>query len=196
MSFPLIRARTGEALVRSGYPGSRSSGASAPFRPTAQRCWSRIVDLALDGLESIDPTKLGEGVLSKAAVRENIQTREIFAGEATLVATNRKNIVWHRPSRDELDARAQLDSVPLFDISDGDGADTAEIPITEIVGSSTRGTILHKLMEEVLNSEISDRTADLEIRAGELLTQLGMEPARNAKDGISPAEVAATLHER
>jgi hypothetical protein len=121
------------------------------------------------------------------------QTREVFAGEATFIAKNRKKIVWHRPSRDELDGGAQFDSVPLFEISGDDGADTAEIPITEIVGSSTRGTILHKLMEEILNSEISDRAADLEIRAGELLAQLGIKPATNAKDGISPTEVAATV---
>lgn len=155
-------------------------------------CWSRIVDMGLDGLESIDRTKLGEGVLSTAAVRENIQTREIFAGEATLLATNRMNIVWHRPSRDELDAGVQFDSVPLFEISE-EAADAAEIPITEIVGGSTRGTLLHKLLEEVLNCEISDRSAELEVRAAELLAQVGIKPATNAKDGISPTELAATV---
>ena len=161
------------------------------------QCWSRIVDLGLEDLgledlEGIDPTRLGERSLSKAAVQENVQTREIFAGEAALLAKNRNNIVWHLPSRDELDAGVQFDSVPLFDVSE-EAAETAEIPITEIVGSSTRGTILHKLMEEILNSEIADRTADLEIRAGELLAQLGIKPATNAKDGISPTEVAATV---
>ena len=116
------------------------------------QCWSRIVDLGLEDLEGIDPTRLGERSLSKAAVQENVQTREIFAGEAALLAKNRNNIVWHLPSRDELDAGVQFDSVPLFDVSE-EAAETAEIPITEIVGSSTRGTILHKLMEEILNSE-------------------------------------------
>jgi ATP-dependent exoDNAse (exonuclease V) beta subunit len=94
-------------------------------------CWSRIVDLGLGDLESIDPTKLREGVLSKVAVWENVQTREIFAGEATFLAKNRKNIVWHRPSRDELDAGVRSDLVPLFEISDDEGADAAEIPLAE-----------------------------------------------------------------
>ena len=155
-------------------------------------CWSRIVDLGLGDLECIDPTKLGAGVLFKEAFRENIQTREIFAGEATLLAKSRKSIAWHRPSRDELDAGLQIDSVPLFDSSE-DEADAAEIPVTEIVGSSTRGTLLHKLMEEVLNFEVSDRAAELEVRAAELLAQLGIEPAINAKDGIAPTELAATV---
>ena len=62
-----------------------------------------------------------------------------------------------------------------------------------VAGSSTRGILLHKLMEEVLLGETNDGAAYLERRARELLAQLGIEPTEDPKSGISPAELAATV---
>jgi len=44
-----------------------------------------------------------------------------------------------------------------------------------------------------LNYEISYCTAELEVRAAELLAQLGIKPETSAKDGVSPTELAATV---
>ncbi|WP_210161761.1 PD-(D/E)XK nuclease family protein, partial [Bradyrhizobium japonicum] len=62
-----------------------------------------------------------------------------------------------------------------------------------VLGSSTRGTILHKLIEEVLTGEACDARADLETRAAELIRQVGHEPAEDPKIGISAVELAATV---
>jgi ATP-dependent exoDNAse (exonuclease V) beta subunit len=64
-------------------------------------------------------------------------------------------------------------------------------PVIEIVGSATRGIILHKLMEEVLTGETQDAAA--ECRAAELLAQLGIEPSADPKVGIAPKELATTI---
>jgi hypothetical protein len=56
-----------------------------------------------------------------------------------------------------------------------------------------RGTVLHKLMEEVLTGEITDNILDLSRRAVELLSQLGISPAPDAKSGLEPAELAGTI---
>ena len=62
-----------------------------------------------------------------------------------------------------------------------------------VAGGATRGTILHKLMEEVLSGETADTTVALQRRASELLEQLGIKPAADPKTGISPTELAATV---
>jgi ATP-dependent exoDNAse (exonuclease V) beta subunit len=68
-----------------------------------------------------------------------------------------------------------------------------ERPPVEIKGSAKRGSILHKLMEEVLTGETQDAHLDLERRARELLMQLGETPAEDPKIGISPVELANTV---
>lgn len=56
-----------------------------------------------------------------------------------------------------------------------------------------RGTLLHKLIEEVLNNETADDVPALVARAEELLRQLAIAPSETAKDGIAPAELAETV---
>jgi ATP-dependent exoDNAse (exonuclease V) beta subunit len=80
--------------------------------------------------------------------------------------------------------------VPVF--SDPDSVEAAA-PVIEVAGSATRGTILHKLMEEVLIGETQDTDSQLERRSAELLEQLGLEASADPKFGISPKELAATV---
>ena len=63
----------------------------------------------------------------------------------------------------------------------------------DVAGGATRGTILHKLMEEVLTGETSDDATALVQRATELLSQLGVAPSADPKLGISPTELAETI---
>ena len=56
-----------------------------------------------------------------------------------------------------------------------------------------RGTILHKLMEEVLNGETEDSIDTLAARALKLMAQLAISPSDHASDGISPDELARTV---
>jgi ATP-dependent exoDNAse (exonuclease V) beta subunit len=155
-------------------------------------CWANVVDLKLSNLDSIDPAKLGEGTPTSAKVRENQQTREVFAEQAGRIAKARHTIVWQRPSRGEVEAESPTESVPLLHNPE-DAEDATEIPVPAVAGSSTRGILLHKLMEEVLFGETNDGVAYLERRARELLAQLDLEPTDDPKSGISPVELAATV---
>ena len=100
--------------------------------------------------------------------------------------------MWQHPSRGEIEDGPPTESVPLFEMPE-EAENAAEIPMPAVAGSSTRGVILHKLIEEVLLAATGDSAVDLEHRASELLAQLGIEPAGDPKTGISPAELAATV---
>jgi exodeoxyribonuclease-5 len=158
----------------------------------SDECWARIVDLVLADLDGLDPAKLGEGATAAGETGENQQTLEIFAEQAGRIAKTRHNIMWQRPSRGEIEDGLPTESVPLFEMPE-EAEDATEIPMPAVAGSSTRGVILHKLIEEVLLAETGDSAVDLEHRASELLAQLGIETAGDPKTGISPAELAATV---
>ena len=64
---------------------------------------------------------------------------------------------------------------------------------SHVFGGPVRGTILHKLMEEVLTGETSDGLAELKARAFELLSQLGVTATEDPKKGISPDELASVI---
>ena len=63
----------------------------------------------------------------------------------------------------------------------------------EVLGGPLRGTILHKLMEEVLTGEIADDVGSLEARSAELLAQLGETPADDPVKGLVPNELAQVV---
>jgi ATP-dependent exoDNAse (exonuclease V) beta subunit len=155
----------------------------------SDKSWARIVDLEVAALPAIDPANLGAEMSPPTAPAENTQTRDLFASEAKRITEAAITIQWHRPSLHEADA-PPTESVPVF--SDPESVEAA-VPVIEIAGSATRGTILHKLMEEVLTGETQDTTAELERRATELLSQLGREPSADPKFGIAPTELAATI---
>ncbi|MFZ1094646.1 MAG: PD-(D/E)XK nuclease family protein [Xanthobacteraceae bacterium] len=101
-------------------------------------------------------------------------------------------VEWTGPSRMELEDGLPSAPVPLFDSAD-DAQLASEVPAPAVAGSSQRGIILHKLMEEVLTGEILATAAELHRRAEELMAQLGLEPNSDPASGISPAELAATV---
>jgi ATP-dependent exoDNAse (exonuclease V) beta subunit len=155
----------------------------------SDKCWAKLVDLGLAGLPAINPKDVGTAKERNVTPRENGQTRETFAAEATAIFDARNIVVWRRPSRSELD---QVDE-PEAKIESGEISEAGAMEPAAVLGSSTRGTILHKLMEEVLTGEACDARTDLETRAAELIRQMGHEPAEDPKIGISPVEVAATV---
>ena len=78
-------------------------------------------------------------------------------------------------------AEAALEAVP---------EETEEAHIRD---SRQRGLILHKLMEEVLTGETLGDVEPLQVRAAELITQLGHKDAQDAAAGPTSAEMAATV---
>jgi exodeoxyribonuclease-5 len=155
----------------------------------SKKSWARIVDLGLAALPAINPADLGAEMSPTAAPADNTQTRALFTDEAKKISNAAITIQWHRPSLHEADVSAS-EPVPVF--SEPESVEAAA-PVVEIAGSATRGTILHKLMEEVLTGETQDTTIELARRATELLAQLGREPSSDPKIGISPTELASTV---
>lgn len=155
----------------------------------ADKSWARLVDLDIGALPAINPTDLGGEMSPPPALVENVQTSALFAQEAKRIAEAASNIEWHRPSRHEADAPPSEPDIVYSD----PGSIDAEGPRAVIAGGATRGTILHKLMEEVLTAETLDTKVALEARATELLAQLGLEPSPDPRLGIAPYELADTV---
>ncbi|MCD9893223.1 UvrD-helicase domain-containing protein [Bradyrhizobium japonicum] len=156
----------------------------------SDKSWARLVDLGLTALPAIEPNDLGAEIAATDTPEENNQNAELFRGQAGKISEAYHTIVWNRPSRHEVDVLPQADKKRVF--PDPEQVDESIEPV-ELLGSATRGTLLHKLMEEVLTGETSDTPPGLERRAIELLSQLGLEASEDPSAGISPVELASTV---
>jgi ATP-dependent exoDNAse (exonuclease V) beta subunit len=154
-------------------------------------CWAKIVDFGLESLDGLD-SEIGEGRRTAVEAPENAQTRQTFAAEAAEIAGLRRTLVWQRPSRDEADGASALPPLPLFENPE-DAEEATEIPAPAVAGSSTRGLILHKLIEELLTGELQGGVLEIERRSVELLGQLGIKPVDDPRAGIAPTEIAGTV---
>jgi hypothetical protein len=81
---------------------------------------------------------------------------------------------------------------PLFENPE-DAEEATEIPAPAVAGSSTRGLILHKLIEELLTGELQGGVLEIERRSIALPGQLGIKPVDDPKTGIAPTEIAGTV---
>ncbi len=150
-------------------------------------CWMRALDFGLADLPPIDPAAFSQEVPRRPESARNEQTAPKFAEEAKRIVAASFEVKWRRPSDVDRDrSTAELTPVNVLAASFVSG-------YAEIQGSAVRGNVLHKLMEEVLLGLLRDEEPVLAARAGELLRQLGIEPAADPKDGLCPAEVAATV---
>jgi len=113
----------------------------------SDKCWAKLVDLGVTDLPPINPEDIGAAKERTVWPQENGQTREIFAAESAAIFAGRKTVTWHRPSRSELDQVGQEEAK----IESADIPEAIEIAPAAVLGSSMRGTILHKLIEEVLH---------------------------------------------
>jgi exodeoxyribonuclease-5 len=94
-----------------------------------------------------------------ADATDNSQTQAIFVAEADRIAKAERKIRWHRPSRGEAEKPEVPSPPPIF--TEPEAVDEAtELEPLEVAGGATRGTVLHKLMEEVLTGETSDDVND------------------------------------
>ena len=123
---------------------------------------------------------------------ETEQTRDRFVADAREIARSQRTIEWRQPSRSEEAQSVDAESVRLFRNAES-AEEAVEQPAATVAGSATRGTILHKLMEEVLNGETDDVIDTLVARALKLMAELSISPSDHAGDGISPDELARTV---
>ncbi len=156
------------------------------------KSWAQTVDLDLASLPALNPDQLGDAKPRTADAAENSQTRAIFAGEAERIAKAEIKFTWQRPSRGEVEKIEVPATLPIF--TDPETVDKAnEIDRSDVAGGVTRGTILHKLMEEVLTGETPDDGTVIVQRATDLLTQLGVVPSADPKLAIAATELAETI---
>ena len=143
------------------------------------RSWWRVMDLGQSRLPEVDLGVLREPATAHRPTPKNLQTEAIFLAEQDRVLVASPPIAWDRPSDRDPDRTAGV--IDPFVIQAGDGT-----PLPVRGAGSLRGTILHKLMEEFLTSELSPREDQVldrvQILLGQLLSILpeesGPHPAR------------------
>ncbi len=155
----------------------------------SEKSWGKFIELCVEDLPAIKPEDFKTAEMASTASAENGQTLAQFANEAKNIVDATLKIDWNRPSLHE---SGPLPSEPSPVFTDPDSVEQ-ELPTVEVIGGTKRGTILHKLMEEVLTGETQDTALNLERRARELLDQLGETAADDPRVGISPVELASTV---
>ena len=160
----------------------------------AGAAWLSVVDLGLDALPALALEQLPPEMDTGEPSAENAQTRESFAAEAAAIAERTLRIVWRAPSRDEDSAQPVLrEEAPTILATDGDGAPADGAATAGIQGGRERGTILHKLIEEVLTGETVEEETDLAARAEILIRALGLPVEDDPAQGLAPAELAGCV---
>ncbi|MDW5267388.1 MAG: UvrD-helicase domain-containing protein [Edaphobacter sp.] len=139
-------------------------------------CWSSICPSRHQDLPSFNRTQWPEEMPERAEQKSCADDPKSFKAGNQAIAANRTSIERVTPSRHEGETITVVPSVIAFD------EEPEERPI--IVGSTTRGILLHKLMEEILTSETSQ--AAVYNRAKELIAELGAE-------NVDPAELDTTI---
>ena len=160
----------------------------------ADSAWLSVVELGLEALPALDLERLPPEMDAGEPEAENAQTRESFAAEAAAIAARTHRIVWRAPSRDEDTARpVLLEEQPAILATDGDGAPADGNAAAAIQGGRERGTILHKLIEEVLTGETAEEETAVPARAEILIRALGRPVTDDPAQGLAPAELAGCV---
>jgi len=130
----------------------------------ASRSWSRVMDLGQKRLSEFRTDLLPAPVASPANMHTNEQTEAVFTAERERLAAASTPIIWDRPS--DRDADRSADTTDTFVV------DTTADGLRIVGAGQVRGNVLHKLMEELLNGELSAVREQGIQRAAELLDQL------------------------
>lgn len=148
--------------------------------------WKALMDLGLAVLPAIVVDSTAAFAPADAA-GTNQQSRVVFREEVAAIAVAHPKIRWRTPSRED-----GVEGTFLTDVDDTISVDPAEVTEVgnSVKGGRGRGTILHKLMEEVLTGEtqVGDSGA-LVSRANELIRMFGGE-ALAASLTLSATELA------
>lgn len=160
----------------------------------SKSAWNGLVDLSLAALPALDASHLPLDPIVAVGGASNTQTREDFAGEASVIADRQMRLTWLAPSRDESSTGTVLqeEEADIWTSSDDGPPVELEAP-TPVQGGRERGLILHKLMEEVLTGETDDVPAALATRAEELIRALGKLPVADPTAGLAPHELAGCV---
>jgi len=150
--------------------------------------WAKVLDLHVDGLSPISPSAFKAATPELAAPAQNQQDQPTFIREDAVIVASRPEVRWIRPSGSHDDGREESDQR----MEPPEGVVSAE-PAVKPVGSALRGSVLHKLMEEILNGLLEEKSLSISARADELIRQLGGIPKARAEEGPCSQEMAATI---
>lgn len=149
--------------------------------------WFGLLDLRLNELPALDDGSWESALPGHVPEHANDQDRMTFCREAQRIQAISRRLVWRQPSRHE----PNDDAVATAEVERSVAAEQAPDPANTTPGGAVRGTLLHKLMEEVLTGEVGADAATLQTRAVELLAQ--RLPAESPAVGCSPMELAEVV---
>ena len=156
--------------------------------------WFSLIDIDIESLPVLDTGPFEKSQWAEAAASRNGQDIATWRREAATIAGNQRVITWRQPSRHEelLEPVDQAEKVFV-----GAEAILEEMPQseaeTQVRGSRERGSILHKLMEEVLTGETAECAQALQTRAAELIGQLALDDVADPEEGLCSVEMATTI---
>ncbi|NTF17834.1 UvrD-helicase domain-containing protein [Agrobacterium rubi] len=150
--------------------------------------WFSMLDLRFDLQDALDLSGLADAMPKSAETAADTVDEDGFRNQMVAVAASTPRLVWTSPSRHEWSPALSTDvsddelvnAVPLLD------------PYAGIGGGAERGTILHKLMEEILNGELSDDHESIHARAAVVSAQYAASVGRTIPD-LFPDEMARTV---
>ena len=124
--------------------------------------WFSLIDVPVAKLPALAISPEAPVPAAGAAAHPNAQDAAAWEREAAVIAANRRRISWHRPSLHE--GLREPEEEPEYVFADADGlleAGAGKSGEMRVRGTLDRGTILHKLMEEILTGEIDGSGAVL-----------------------------------
>ena len=145
--------------------------------------WARALDFRLGEVPELDISRFVRQPIEKAPEAPNAQTRAVFATEQAEVEKAFRRVHWIRPSDGDPDiVPVQAPAAVAWEQS----AD----PVPQAAGSSLRGVLLHKLMEELLTGEVAPSVEALQERCQTLIPEV-IAVVRSAA-ALDLEELAAT----
>jgi CRISPR-associated exonuclease Cas4 len=144
--------------------------------------WARTVDFRLSDVPELDIRAFRRKPIVRAPEIPNAQSADVFDAERSRLDAAFVPITWVRPSEDDQDV-LQIETM---------SAVAWEQPVdalSMIKGGSVRGTVLHKLMEELITTELEPSSTAVQGRASVLIQQL--LPAATTR-GLDAQELAQT----
>ena len=156
--------------------------------------WISLLDLSLPDLPALDLAQLPTDPGATETPPVNIQTREIFAQQAAVIAGRHHRLNWVAPSRDEGAAGPVLQTETPGIFASSDSREPFDDGVPDAVqGGRERGLVIHKLLEEVLTGETREDPDALAERAGALIRALGQPDVTDATKGLSATEIAGCI---
>lgn len=150
--------------------------------------WAKVLDLHVDGLSPISPSVFKVAAPELVPPAQNQQDKPTFIREDAVIAASWPEVHWIQPSRRDGDRSEESDQR----IESPEKVVYAE-PAVKPVGSALRGSVLHKLMEEILNGLLRENSSSIASRADELIRQLSGTPKARPEEGPCPKEMADTV---